>query len=148
MKKLLLFCVIALVFNPLQTIATVASNQIIIVANLDDHTDNLTREQVRNLFMGASIGRNLEPVALPPHNHTRSLFNAKIIGMAEQRIQSYWAQMKFTGRFTQPKEVQSEQEMLVYLRNNKGSIGYLTADTNIPQGLHIMFSSEYLLYPL
>jgi hypothetical protein len=50
--------------------------------------------------------------------------------------------MKFTGRFTQPKEVQSEQEMLVYLRNNKGSIGYLTADTNIPQGLHIMFSSE------
>jgi hypothetical protein len=50
--------------------------------------------------------------------------------------------MKFTGRLTQPKEVSSEQEMLVYLSNNKGSIGYFTADTSIPQGLHIMFSSE------
>lgn len=142
MKKLLLFAFIALAFNPLQSIATLASNQIIIVANVDDQTLNLTREQVRNLFMGASIGRNLEPVALPPHNHTRSLFNAKVIGMAEQRIQSYWAQMKFTGRLSQPREVPSEQEMVKYITQHKGSIGYLTADTEIPQGLRVLFSTD------
>ena len=89
-----------------------------------------------------SIPYELNAVVPEVSSQTRVIFNTKVVGLTESRIQSYWAQMKFTGRFTQPKEVQSEQEMLVYLRNNKGSIGYLTADTNIPQGLHIMFSSE------
>lgn len=142
MKKHILFFLATLVFCPLQSIASVASNQIIVVANVDELTTDLTREQVRNLFMGASIGRNLEPITLPPHNRTRSLFNAKVIGMAEQRIQSYWAQMKFTGRLSQPKEVTSEQEMVKYIVQHKGSIGYLTADTELPEGLSVLFSSE------
>ena len=62
--------------------------------------------------------------------------------MAESRIQSYWAQMKFTGRLTPPEEVRNEREMLAYLTHNKGSIGYLTADTELPEDLVVLFSTD------
>ena len=120
----------------------VASDGILVVANTTQPHTDLSREQVRNLFMGASVGYQLYPVALPPQNRTRSLFNAKVIGMAESRIQSYWAQMKFTGRLTPPDEVSNEEEMLKYLNENEGSIGYLTTGTEIPEGLTILFRTE------
>ena len=119
-----------------------SSDDIVVVANVSHEQATLTREQVRNLFMGASVGYHLYPVALPPQNRTRSLFNAKVIGMAESRIQSYWAQMKFTGRLTPPEEVRNEREMLAYLTHNKGSIGYLTADTELPENLVVLFSTD------
>tara|TARA_Y100000296_G_C5110660_1_gene224976 strand:- start:490 stop:936 length:447 start_codon:yes stop_codon:yes gene_type:complete len=119
-----------------------ASDQIIVVANTSDDTLMLTREQVRNLFMGASVGRDLHPIALPPKHRTRSLFNTKVVGLAESRVQSYWAQMKFTGRRSPPMEVGDEEAMLRYLNEHQNSIGYLTASTDLPDSLKVIYTTE------
>ena len=78
--------------------AAMANDALIIVANTSDASIQLTRQQVRNLFMGGALSYDLNAVALPPENHTRVLFNTKVVGLTESRIQSYWAQMRFTGR--------------------------------------------------
>ena len=133
---LLLVC--ALSFTPNVN----ANNAIYVVANITDTSIELNRQQIRNLFMGGAIPYNLKAISLPPENQTRVLFNTKVVGLTEARIQSYWAQMRFTGRKVAPKEVDSEILALEYLKNNKGTIAYLSSNAEIPSNLTIILEIE------
>ncbi|MGY0603633.1 MAG: hypothetical protein ACW7DS_18060 [Paraglaciecola chathamensis] len=119
--------------------AALANDALIIVANTSDASIQLTRQQVRNLFMGGALSYDLNAVALPPENHTRVLFNTKVVGLTESRIQSYWAQMRFTGRKKAPKEINNEQQVLEYLKTHQGSIGYLPAGMPVPDELTVVY---------
>ena len=132
---------LTLLFAP-GAFAAFASERIIIVTHSDNTGVRLSREQIRNLFMGASVGRDLQPVALPPGSRTRSLFNIKIVGLSDSRVQSYWAQMKFTGRRPPPQIVNSEKAMVQYLLDTPDSIGYLTADTDLPEDLIVIYATD------
>ncbi len=132
---------LTLLFAP-GAFAAFASERIVIVTHSDNTGMRLSREQIRNLFMGASVGRDLQPVALPPGSRTRSLFNIKIVGLSDSRVQSYWAQMKFTGRRPPPQIVNSEKAMVQYLLDTPDSIGYLTADTDLPDDLIVIYATD------
>lgn len=121
---------------------TCNANNLVIVANTAEQKLRLTKVQVKNLFMGRAIKYELEPITLPPQNIARILFNTKIVGLTEPRIQSYWAQMRFSGRKTQPKQIETEHLIIEYLMLNRGSIAYLPADTVIPKGLSIVYSTK------
>ena len=71
----------------------------------------------------------------------RSIFNAKIITLPESRIQSYWAQMRFSGRMTPPKEYGTLEAMLAYIANNKGAVGYIPAETELLDHLTVIYKS-------
>jgi hypothetical protein len=116
--------------------------EVVVVANTDLAPLSLSRQEVRSLFMGAALTYDLTPINLPPKNHTRIMFNTKVIGLTESRIQSYWAQMRFTGRKTAPKELADEPEVIEYLLTNPGGISYLSAHTGIPQGLTVLYRSN------
>ncbi len=115
------------------------SEGLILVSASEELKQPLSREQVRNLYMGASLGYDLKPLALPPQNRLRSQFNTQVIGLPESRIQSYWAQMKFTGRMAPPKEMRDEQTLLQQLLTNPDSIGYLPSDMPVPARLNVVF---------
>lgn len=119
-----------------------AAETIIVVANTADKSIQLNRQQVRNLFMGGALPYDLDAVALPPENHTRVLFNTKVVGLTESRIQSYWAQMRFTGRKKAPVEIKNEELVVEYLMTNVGATGYLPAGVAIPEELTVLYSSK------
>lgn len=79
---------------------------------------------------------------LAPNSEARFVFNTKIVGLTESRIQSYWAQMRFSGRKKAPLEFDSVESLLIYVQNNKDTITYLPADTAIPEGLTIIYKSD------
>lgn len=115
---------------------------LVIVANTEHDANDFTRRDVRNLFMGGALKHDLYARVLPPENKTRVLFNTKVIGLTESRIQSYWAQMRFSGRKVQPKELNNEDDMIEYLKNNKGAIAYLSAESTIPSELTVLLKIE------
>ncbi len=117
-----------------------ANDAITVVANTQDRSILLNRQEVRNLFMGGAQHYGLNAIALPPENQTRILFNTKVIGLTESRIQSYWAQMRFTGRKKAPKELNSERVMLEFLKNNEGAVGYLPESVPLPEELTIIYT--------
>jgi ABC-type phosphate transport system substrate-binding protein len=141
MSRILTLILLAVLASPGE-LAAFSNERLIVVTHVDNSDLRLSREQIRNLFMGASIGRELKPVALPPGNRTRSLFNIKIVGLSDSRVQSYWAQMKFTGRRPPPEEVNSSDTMISYLLQHTNSIGYLTADTELPDDLVIVYTTH------
>ncbi|GAC21788.1 hypothetical protein GARC_4851 [Paraglaciecola arctica BSs20135] len=54
------------------------------------------------------LSYDLRAIALPPESQTRVLFNTKMVGLTESRIQSCWAQMRFSGRKKPPTELTNE----------------------------------------
>lgn len=119
-----------------------ANNDIVVVANLGGKTLQLSKSQIRSLFMGGSIGYHLHVINLPPSSLNRVKFNTKVIGLTEDRIQSYWAQMRFSGRRTPPKELADEKSVLHYIINTPGSVGYLPANIQIPNSLSIVYQTK------
>ena len=115
---------------------------VLVVANTDDRDLKLTRIEVRNLFMGEASDLALNAIALPPDNLTRVMFNTKVVGLTESRIQAYWAQMRFSGRKQPPREFQNEAAALQYVLANEGAVGYFSQDTPLPEGLVILYRSD------
>ena len=115
---------------------------VLIVANTAECDLKLTRIEVRNLFMGEASDLALDAIALPPDSLTRVLFNTKVIGLTESRIQAYWAQMRFSGRKQPPREFQDEAKALEYVLANDGAVGYFSQDTPLPEGLVILYRSD------
>ena len=136
LKRLLLIACVVL----LPCAARAQTERVLVVANTDDSDLQLTRLEVRNLFMGGDS--SLNAIALTPDNMTRVLFNTKVIGLTESRIQAYWAQMRFSGRKRPPMEFSSEAEALKYVLANEGTVGYFPQDMPLPEGLAILYRSD------
>ena len=115
---------------------------VLIVANTAERDLKLTRIEVRNLFMGEASNLALNAIALPPDNLTRVLFNTKVVGLTESRIQAYWAQMRFSGRKQPPREFENEAKALEYVLANEGAVGYFSQDMPLPEGLVVLYRTD------
>jgi hypothetical protein len=118
------------------------ARSLIVVANTQQQNIQLERLQIRALFMGAPTGLGLTPVVLPIDSAARILFNTKVIGLTEHRIQSYWAQMKFAGKNKPPLQLDSVEELIDYLLAHPYSVGYLLGDDAVPESLSVVFRIE------
>lgn len=118
------------------------ANDILLVTHVDTKIESLTQREVKNLYMGAALTYEVTPLALAPNNSARVVFNTKVLGLTESRIQSYWAQMRFTGRKKPPQTLASEMDIIKQLTSSPNSIGYISAEQALPDKLKVLFSTE------
>lgn len=118
------------------------STGIIVVANTEYTNISVGKRQVRDIFMQSNSQLGLRPVTLTPNNQARFVFNTKVVGLTESRIQSYWAQMRFGGKKRPPQEFETVEAMLNYVKNNKNTVTYLPADIEVPQGLTVIYQID------
>ncbi len=137
-RKLSFILMFSLVILVNASDASAQSKGIKVIANIEPAPGELNKQEVRNLFMGGTSKLDLQPVALQPNNETRVMFNTLVVGLSEVRVQSYWAQMRFSGRMKPPKALSSEQEVIDYITKNKGVIAYVSSDAKIPDELHVL----------
>jgi len=104
-----------------------------------DNTMTFNKQQIRDVFMGAAPKLKLIPVVLPISEPVRLQFNIKVVGLTESRIQSYWAQMRFSGHMKPPRELKSEADVLDFVSANPEAIAYVSADTKLPAGVKTVF---------
>jgi ABC-type phosphate transport system substrate-binding protein len=115
------------------------SADIVVVANISGDLTTLSKNEIRQVFMGGTLSRKYHAVGLATGSKTRIMFNNKVIGLTENRIQSYWAQLVFTGRSEPPKEFDSIEGLINHLSSTKNAIGYLPADIPVPDNLVILY---------
>lgn len=117
------------------------TEDVLVVVNKSSAPLSLSSNQIKNLFMGGVVGKNLYPIALERGNIARTVFNTRVLGLTEARIQSYWAQMRFGGRQDRPIEVSDNKAVIDYLTNNPDAIGYLPANIDLPDNLVIVYTT-------
>ncbi|TYL47583.1 hypothetical protein [Marinomonas sp. IMCC 4694] len=133
------FVLASLVFMVTHHSFAAHSQDLKVISNVNSSLQTLTRNEIRQIYMGGTLSRKYSAVSLPVGSDTRNTFNNTVIGLTENRIQSYWDQLLFTGRSTPPKEMQSVDDVLAYLEKNPDSIAYVPSNMDIPDTYVVVY---------
>ncbi|GGF71427.1 hypothetical protein [Alteromonas lipolytica] len=139
MKRLLLLTL--LLIQPLMTEAK-SDDHIMVIINKSSDIEQLSKSQVKNIFMGTVSVDNIVPLGLPPGEVARSIFNVRVIGLTESRIRSYWAQMRFSGRLKEPDNASGIDDLIINIRSASNTIGYVPENTPLPDDIKVVFRSS------
>lgn len=108
--------------------ARVESAELVIISSADNNV-HLTSEMIKQIYLQGEQGNGqVQPVNLAKGAKPRTIFNTLVMGLTESRMQSYWSQMRFTGRSKPPIEFDSEQELINHLLKVNNAVGYLIID--------------------
>jgi ABC-type phosphate transport system substrate-binding protein len=121
--------------------AAAQQGRFVVVVNQANPVSSLTRVEVSNLFLRKATrwadGGAVHPVDLPTSSPVRAAFSRDIHGRTVASISAYWQQQIFSGRDVPPSERASEAEVVAYVRNDPGAIGYVAAGPPQP-GLKVI----------
>jgi len=116
-------------------LATTVQADPVVVVSANSSLGALTQDEVRQIFNGQArrvSGVSVEALALPSRGDAREAFYQQVLGKSAEQMKSYWARMIFTGRGMPPREVSSEQEMVMLVGSNRNFVGYLDASQVTP----------------
>jgi len=101
----------------------------VIVVHQDNPTQQMTRSEVIDLFMGKYVafpdGNKAIAVDLTSEQQTKKIFYQKLVGRSLASINAYWSRIRFTGRAKPPIEKLSSEGMVSYIAATKNAIGYI-----------------------
>ncbi len=80
-------------------------------------------------------GARVMPVDLEERSAVREAFSLRVHGKDTGAVKAFWQRMIFSGREVPPPEKKSAREVLDYIREHKGGIGYVPAGTSLVDGV-------------
>jgi hypothetical protein len=116
-------------------------NKILVITN-SEQLGPLNKQQIKQIYMNG-ISSRLKPIHLNQGSKTRVIFNSTIIGLTESRINSYWIQMKFSGKAEPPLEVSDVQGVLKKLEKGANQIAYIPQGIELPSNVKVIYTLEY-----
>lgn len=103
-----------------------ASAEVVVIAN--PNVADLDANQLSRIYTGRVIqvqGVNVVPVNLTSGHDLRSNFMQKVLQQEEDKYLAYWVVRRSIGRGVPPRELDSVQELLDFVRTTPGAIGYI-----------------------
>ncbi|HWQ08645.1 MAG TPA: hypothetical protein VN436_06055 [Holophaga sp.] len=99
-----------------------------VVVNPDSGVSQLSREEVRNIFLGRQ--KSLVPgvAALPVEQQdpeVRSSFYRVLVKKDLAEINAYWARLMFTGQARPPQKAESAEAVVRMVASERGAVGLM-----------------------
>lgn len=120
----LLFLLQSAVFAPFSR-----AGDILIIANKDVPVSSLSNNEIKRIFLGQKVrwddNRIITFVILKTEAHKD--FLSRYIGNTPAQYRNYWKKMVFTGKSKSPKSFKKEDELIDYIANTSGAVGYIPA---------------------
>ena len=117
-----------------------------LVVNTSNQVSSLSKQQVSRMLLKKLTswpdGGRVKPVDQAGARAVRKSFSQAVHGKKVGAVQSYWQKMTFSGRATPPPELTSDRDVLKYVRNNAGAIGYVSAGTSLGEGVKAIRVTE------
>lgn len=109
-----------------------ASAQVLVIANSNVNALEISKNNLRDVFTGASTslqsGTRVTPVLLQDntlHEEMLSLY----VGKSDSAFRANWRSLLFSGQGVIPKTLASEAAVVEYVARTPGAIGYIGAST-------------------
>lgn len=115
--------------------SAVAVGSLKVVANVD--TPALNADTLRLIYEGKVIevdGHPVIPVNLPRGNALRKAFLAQVLTRDDENYVGYWTVRRYIGKGTPPREFDSVEKQLQFLRSTPGAVGYVDDSVDVTQG--------------
>ena len=131
--KNLIMAVIVLGTIMLTGINQEAQAQIVVIVNNDNSTENMSAGKVKLYYLRKikkrwpSNNASIKPVNLKGGSAKTSFLG--LLKMADSEMAQYFKQRQFANAEAPPVNVASESEMIKYVSENAGAIGYVSKAT-------------------
>lgn len=113
------------------TIAASKNDTWLIVVNEQSSINQITQKQVMGLFLGRTsflpTGTRAKPLDFPIKSNSRASFYQQLTGKDIAEIDAYWARLRYSGKSSPPQPLNSSDDIMNLVSNNKGIIAYLPA---------------------
>jgi ABC-type phosphate transport system substrate-binding protein len=126
---------------------SVLADSFVIIGHNSLKTDQLTKSEVINIYMGRQ--RTIDgdtfvlPMDLTGASQDRERFYRLLTGKSISEINSYWARVIFSGNGAPPRPVVSYVEMVSVIEKNASAIGYIKED-QVDSRINVLFRLESL----
>ncbi|WP_138430362.1 substrate-binding domain-containing protein [Fodinibius saliphilus] len=105
-----------------------------VIVNKANETESVSKKELSRIFLKNKTkwddGSEITPVDLKASSATRKAFSNDIHGRDVGAIRSYWQQAAFSGKGTAPVERSSDAEIITFVTNNPGAVGYISESTD------------------
>jgi ABC-type phosphate transport system substrate-binding protein len=71
-------------------------------------------------------GDAIRPVDLEPNSETRRRFTEEVLRRPLSAVRAYWQQRIFSGRDVPPPEMDTDEDIVRYVRKHAGAVGYVS----------------------
>jgi ABC-type phosphate transport system substrate-binding protein len=106
------------------------AGDVFIIANKEVPDDSLTRNDIKGIFLGEKVLWNNQQkitfVILKTKAHED--FLEKYIGNTPAQYRNYWKKMVFTGKSKSPRAFDTAEEIIEYVANTGGAVGYIPSE--------------------
>lgn len=104
-----------------------------VIVHPENPVTSLPRTQVSKILLKSvsrwEKGRPVEPVNQNPKSPVRQSFSKQVHKRSVTSIESYWQRQIFSGRDVPPAVLDSDQEVIEFVKSQVGGIGYISAET-------------------
>lgn len=128
--------ILVMIFALIWNTYSCAEEKLVVVVNAASGIEQLTREQVINIFLGRYRQLPSGVIAQPidqPEQPNKALFYKLLVGKELSEINSYWARLVFSGKTRPPQQVNNINELYELIKNIPGAITYLNTEQIDPQ---------------
>ena len=126
----------------LLTLSFAVKAEVVVIASKNINLTNLDARIINRIYTGRII--EIRDVSVIPVNAVRGdpvriKFLNKYLDKDEDKYEAYWTVRRFIGKGTPPKELLTNQEILTYIINTPGAIGYIeTNNIQIPDTVKVI----------
>jgi len=107
------------------------ASKVKLIANSSVKSDVISAGEVKKIFLleqnSTQDGSHVEPV-LKKGGQTHEAFLKEFLEMDDDTLQGYYRTLVFTGKGSMPKALKSDAEVVAYVAQTRGAIGYVGAD--------------------
>lgn len=129
MKKLFKLFSLSLVISSLYLVAPIANAGVAVITHPGVKEIGLSKVKLAQIYLGKlksySNGQSIKMVDLPKGSSSRKKFYSKVIKKSNSEMSRYWSKLKYTGKGKPPKKLDSAREVIQWVANNEGAIGYV-----------------------
>ncbi len=115
-----------------------AESAVVVIAHKT--TPVMDANTISRLYMGKAIevdGVAINPVNLSSGTELRTRFMTQVVGKDDDAYIAYWVVRRSIGRGFPPKELTSAAELILYINNTPGAIGYID-EKDVTSDMHIL----------
>lgn len=115
-----------------------AEEGVVVIAN--SSLRGLDTESIRRIYTGRMVeldGMPLRPVQLGAGHPLRRRFLGAFLQQSDEDYIAYWTVRRYIGKGAPPRELGSTSELVTFVQNTPGAIGYIDA-AELRPGLHVL----------
>ena len=109
-----------------------AAQQVVVIVNNENPVNDLKQIEAKLYYLKKikqtwpSINEVIRPVERSGTSESKSVFLKSILKMTESEVEAYFKQRQFANAEPTPPSFASDSEIIRYVSENKGAIGYVS----------------------